>query len=135
MVMNDVDVRKIQLEAGAVFDVADVFVSGQDRRMTVLVPTHAIKEAAASLLVACEAQMRARARRLVFLEGEGAESLRLSQARVAAQESASRYYVLEMLSRGQNIGPRKVVTLADWLEILEHFALATSTGALQEIVG
>jgi hypothetical protein len=58
MVVNDVDVRKIQLEAGAVFDVADVFVSGQDRRVTVLVPTHAIKAAAASLLVACGLAMR-----------------------------------------------------------------------------
>ena len=133
--MNDVDVRKIQLEAGAVFDVADVFVPGQDRRVTVLVPTPSIKAAAASLLAPCEAQMRARARRLVFLEGEDVKPLRLSLARVAAQESASRYYVLEMLSRGQNVDPRKVVTLADWCEILEHFALATSTGALQEIGG
>ena len=133
--MDDVDIRRIRLEDGAVFDVADVFVPGQDRRVTGVVPTPPIKAASASLLLACEAQMRARAKRVVLLEEQGTDSLRLTQARVAAQESASRYYVLEMLSRGQNIDSRKVVTLADWREILEHFALATSTGALQEIGG
>ena len=79
--------------------------------------------------------MRARAKRLAFLQEEDSDPLRLSQARVAAQESAPRYYVLEMLSRGASVDRRKVVTLADWVGILEHFSLPTATGSLPDMGG
>lgn len=133
--MSDVMTRKLRLDDGSAFSVTDVVGPGVNKQLVALVATEAIKAAAASLLGVSEAQLRARAKHLAFLQEEDSDSLRLSQARVAAQESASRYYILEMLSRGENVDRRKVVTLADWVGILEHFSLPTATGSLQDIGG
>ncbi len=134
------DPKPVQVDEGLIFMVAPVRAPGSAFIANALIVNAMISDKARDLLLSAQAQAQAKATRLNFFR-RSRESLGVtsSQAYERAEDesklASQRVDVLFALAAGENAVGKKIISVDDWREILQHFQQDPSVGAVQQLEG
>ncbi len=134
------DPKPVQIDEGLLFMVAPVRAPGSAFIANALVANAEISGKARDLLVSAQAQAQAKARRLNFFR-RSRESLGVTgsegydRAEDESMLASRRVDVLFALAAGENAVGKKIISVDDWREILQHFQQDPSVGAVQQLEG
>jgi len=125
---------------GSVFLTRQVCIPGAITHLNVLVVNEQIQQKATALYPFAKAMSESKRSRFIFMQ-TSRESFNIhggpiyARAKTESIQAAQRVAHLELLASGESVGCKLVVTLGDWICLLDFFAQELSVGAVRTIGG
>lgn len=132
--------KETRRDDGSVFLTRQIRIPGAITHLNVLVVNEQIQQKATALHPFAKAMSESKRARVIFMQ-TSRESFRLhggpvyARAETESIQAAQRLAQLELLASGESVGGKVVVTLEDWICLLDFFAQELSIGAIRTIGG